>query len=125
MKIALTSIPVDSPVKAFHFYTEILGFKEQLFTPEANLAVVVSPEDPNSTGLLLEPNDNPIYKEYQQGLYKQDLPVIVLGVEDIHKEYNHLKEKGVRFLGDPVQSEAGWTTVFDDTCGNYVQLHQV
>lgn len=125
MKIALTSIPVDDPVAAFKFYTEILGFKEQLFQPEANLAVVVSPEDHQGAGLLLEPNDNPIYKEYQEGLYKQDLPVIVLGVDDIQKEYNHLKEKGVDFLSEPSKSEAGWTTVFDDTCGNWVQLHQV
>ncbi|HUE75800.1 MAG TPA: VOC family protein, partial [Chloroflexota bacterium] len=56
MKIAMTSVLVDDPIKAFKFYTEVLGFAERLYMPEAQLAIVVSPEEPNGTGLLLEPN---------------------------------------------------------------------
>ena len=85
MKIALTSVLVDDPAKAFKFYTEVLGFVERMYIPEAQLAIVVSPEEPLGTGLLLEPNDNPIAKPFQEAIYQQGLPSIVFGVEDIQE----------------------------------------
>jgi catechol 2,3-dioxygenase-like lactoylglutathione lyase family enzyme len=91
MKIALTSVTVNNPIEAFTFYTEVLGFVERLYVPEAKLAIVASPEEPDGTGLLLEPNDNPIAKTFQEAVYKAGLPVIVFGVEDIHKEYERMK----------------------------------
>lgn len=77
MKIALTSVLVDAPGKAFQFYTGVLGFAERTYIPEAQLAIVVSPEEPDGTGLLLEPNDSPIAKLFQEALYNRGLPVIV------------------------------------------------
>ncbi len=124
MKIGLTSVYVDSPAKAFKFYTEVLGFVEQLYIPEAYLAIVASAEDPGGTGLLLEPNDNPIAKTYQEALYKAGLPVIVFAVEDIHKEYARMKELGVVFRQEPTKTDAGTEAVFEDTCGNLIQLFQ-
>jgi len=107
------------------FYTEVLGFVKRMYIPEANLAIVVSPEEPNGTGLLLEPNDNPIGKTFQEALYQQELPAIVLGVEDIQKEYERLKKLGVVFRKDPTKTEWGTQALFDDTCGNLIQIHQV
>jgi predicted enzyme related to lactoylglutathione lyase len=124
MKIKLTSVFVDDPNKAFKFYTEVLGFVKLLHVPEAYLAIVVSPEEPKGTALLLEPNGNPIAKTYQEGVYKAGLPVIVFGVDDIHKEYERLKQLGVAFRSEPKKTEWGIQTVFEDTCGNLVQLHQ-
>ncbi len=124
MKIALTSVFVDDPAKAFKFYTEVLGFIEKMYIPEAHLAIVASPEEPSGTGLLLEPNDNPIASTYQQALYKQELPAIVFGVEDIQKEYERLKNLGVVFNGEPTTMEWGTQVVFEDSCGNFIQLHQ-
>ncbi|HYP19844.1 MAG TPA: VOC family protein [Chloroflexia bacterium] len=124
MKIALTSVFVDDPGKAFKFYTEVLGFIERLYMPEANLAIVASSEEPGGTGLLLEPNDNPIAATYQQALYNAGLPAIVLGVEDVQQEYERLKAAGVAFSQEPTTSEWGTQAVFDDTCGNLIQLHQ-
>lgn len=124
MKIALTSVFVDDPGKAFKFYTEVLGFIERLYMPEANLAIVASPEEPGGTGLLLEPNDNPIAATYQQALYNAGLPAIVLGVEDVRQEHERLKAAGVAFSQEPTTSEWGTQAVFDDTCGNLIQLHQ-
>ena len=124
MKIALTSVFVDDPAKAFKFYTEVLGFIERMYVPEAKLAIVASPEEPDGTGLLLEPNDNPIASTYQQALYNQGLPAIVFGVGDMQKEYERLKELGVTFTGEPTTTEWGTQVVFDDTCGNLIQLHQ-
>src|SRR5574341_48400 len=86
MKIQLASVLVNDPKIAFKFYTEVLGFVERLYMPDMNLAIVASPEEPNGTGLLLEPNDNPIARTFQEGVYQQGLPVIVFGVADIHKE---------------------------------------
>ncbi len=86
MKIQLTSVFVHNPNEAFKFYTEVLGFIERLHMPEAYLAIVASPEESEGTGLLLEPNDNPIAKTYQEGIYQAGFPIIVFGVEDIHKD---------------------------------------
>lgn len=124
MKILLTNVFVNDPIEAFKFYTEILGFAEQLYMPEANLAIVVSPEAPDGTGLLLEPNDNPIASTYQKAVYEAGLPAIVFGVGDIQQEYERLKALGVSFQREPTQSEAGIETVFDDTCGNLIQIYQ-
>jgi predicted enzyme related to lactoylglutathione lyase len=124
MKIALTSVIVDDPSKAFTFYTEVLGFIERMYIPEARLAIVVSPEDPDGTGLLLEPNDNPISKTFQEAVRKQGLPPIVFGVEDVQKEYERLKKLGVVFTQEPTKTDWGTQALFDDTCGNLIQIFQ-
>lgn len=124
MKITLTSITVNNPIEAFKFYTEVLGFKEHTYMPEANLAIVVSPEDAEGTALLLEPNDNPIAKTFQEGIYKSGLPVIIFGVNDVKAEYEKLKTKGVKFKQEPTKTDWGTQAIFDDTCGNYIQIHE-
>lgn len=125
MKIALTSLFVDDPGKAFKFYTEVLGFVERMYIPEAQLAIVASPEEPGGTGLLLEPNGNPIARTYQEAIYKEGLPAIIFGVEDIQEEYERLKSLGVVFRGEPTKTDWGTQVVFEDRCGNLIQLHQV
>lgn len=125
MKISLTNVHVDDPIKAFKFYTEVLGFAERLYMPDANLAIVHSPEDANGTGLLLEPSDHPIARAYKEGLYEEGYPAIVLGVEDIQKEYDRLKKAGVAFTKEPTKTDWGFEAVFDDTCGNLIQLAQM
>ncbi|MCW9705664.1 VOC family protein [Fodinibius salsisoli] len=124
MKIQLTSVHVDDPIKAFEFYTQVLGFKEHMYMPDAYVAIVVSPEEPEGTALLLEPSDNPIAQKYKEGLYREGIPAIVFSVPDIKKEYERLKEQGVKFKKEPTQTDWGWEAVFDDTCGNYIQLAQ-
>ncbi len=78
-----------------------------------------------STGLLLEPNANPIASTYQQALYQAGIPVIVFGVEDIQAEYQRLSKLGVVFRGEPTKTEWGTQALFEDTCGNLIQLHQL
>ena len=125
MKIALTSVSVNDPVEAFKFYTEILGFREKLFMPEMKLAIVVSPEEPNGTALLLEPNENNLgTKEYFDNVYNAGLPVIVFGVDDVQAEYNRLTKLGVKFTKNPTITDWGTEAIFDDTCGNLIQIHQ-
>jgi predicted enzyme related to lactoylglutathione lyase len=124
MKIKMTSVFVADPIKAFKFYTEVLGFVEKLYMPEAYLAIVASPEDPDGTGLLLEPNQHPVAKAYQEGIFNAGLPVIVFGVDDVQSEYERLKNLGVTFKKEPKTNEWGTEAVFEDTCGNYIQIHQ-
>ena len=124
MKIAMTSVFVHDPLKAFTFYTEVLGFEKRLYMPEAWLAIVVSPEEPNGTGLLLEPNNNPIASTYQKALYESNLPVMVFGTDDIQQEYQRLKNLGVVFRKEPTKTDWGIETIFEDGFGNLIQLHQ-
>jgi predicted enzyme related to lactoylglutathione lyase len=124
MKIALTSVFVNDPLHAFKFYTETLGFVEKMYMPEHGLAIVASPEDPDGTSLLLEPNGNLGAKEFQKGIRDAGLPVIVFGVPDVQAEYERLKARGVEFQKEPTTTEWGTQAVFDDTCGNFVQIHQ-
>ena len=125
MKISLVSVYVDDPIKAYKFYTEVLGFVEKMYLPEAQLVIVASPEEPDSAGLLLEPNNNPIAKAYQEGIYQAGLPVIVFGLDDIHTMYDRLNKLGVLFRSAPVKTQWGTQVLFEDTCGNLIQLHQV
>jgi predicted enzyme related to lactoylglutathione lyase len=125
MKIAMTSVFVSDPMKAHTFYTEVLGFATRLYMPEYYLAIVVSPEESDGVGLLLEPNHNPIAKTYQEGLYNSNLPCIVFGTNDIQADYERLKQKGVVFRKEPTKTDWGIETVFEDTFGNLIQLHQV
>ena len=95
-----------------------------MINEEYQLAIVVSQEDPNGTALLLEPNSNPFARKYQQEIYLQELPEIVLGVEDVRAKFTELSEKGIKFIQEPITNDFGTQAKFDDTCGNLLQIHQ-
>jgi len=124
MRIAMTSVSVRDPIEAFMFYTRKLGFKEKLFMPEMKLAIVVSPEDENGTTLLLEPRGNLGSDIFFDGIYNAGMPVIVFGVDNVEAEFERLKDKGVVFKQAPTKTEWGTQAIFDDTCGNFIQIHQ-
>lgn len=124
MKIALTSVSVRDPIAAFKFYTEKLGFIEKMYNPEMLLAIVVSPEDKDGTALLLEPRGGYGSDKFFDGIYEAKLPVIIFGSDDVRAEYEKLKAKGVKFTQEPTKTEWGTQAIFDDTCGNLIQIHQ-
>jgi predicted enzyme related to lactoylglutathione lyase len=124
MKIAMTSISVRDPIEAFMFYTQKLGFKEKLFMPEMKLAIVVSPEDEDGTSLLLEPRGNLGSDIFFDGIYNAGMPVIIFGTNDVEGEFERLKDQGVIFKQAPTKTEWGTQAIFDDTCGNFIQIHQ-
>ncbi len=124
MRIALTSVSVIDPIAAFKFYTETLGFVEKMYMPDMQLAIVVSPEDPDGTTLLLEPRGGFGSDKYYEGIYDAGVPVIIFGTNDVRAEYERLKAKGVVFKQEPTKTEWGTQAIFDDTCGNYIQIHQ-
>jgi catechol 2,3-dioxygenase-like lactoylglutathione lyase family enzyme len=124
MKIGTTGVFVDDPVKAFHFYTEVLGFKEKLFQPNKWISIVVSSEDPDGTSLMLEPNHNAIAKRYQTALYKAGIPCIVFTTSDIKSDHERLTGLGVKFRKDPVKTKEGIEALFEDGFGNILMLVQ-
>lgn len=126
MKIIVTSIFVQDQDKALKFYTEILGYIKKHDVPvgEFRWIALVSPEAPEGTELLLEPNNHPAAKAYQERLFEEGIPVTMFGVEDIQKEYDRLVELGVKFSIEPTKMGEITLAVFDDTCGNHIQIVQ-
>ena len=124
MKIILTSIFVDDPIKSHNFYTDILGFQSKEYAPDAQLAIVVSPEDPNGTALLLEPRGDSFAKDYQEHIFNAGLPVIVFGVDDLSGEIERLKNLNVIFREDLTKKEWGLENLFEDSFGNLIMLQQ-
>ena len=126
MRIELTSVMVDDQDKALRFYTEILGFVKKTEIPmgEFKWLTVVSKEGPAEIELTLEPNANPAAKAYQKALFQQGIPLTAFAVEDIHKEYERLKKLGVAFRQEPTKMGPVTIALFEDTCGNLIQIYQ-
>ncbi len=124
MKIIVTSVFVDDQEKALTFYTEKLGFAKKHDVPsgEFRWITLVSPEGHEDIELLLEPNNHPAAKEYQQRLYKDGIPVTMFGVDDLQKEYERLLKLDVHFTLKPTKAGEVSIAVFDDTCGNLIQI---
>ena len=126
MKIKLNSVLVDEQDKALAFYTGVLGFVKKYDIPlgEFRWLTVVSPEGPDDVELLLEPNANPAAKTYQKAIFDQGIPLTAFAVDDIQKEYERLTERGVVFRTKPTKAGPVTIAVFEDTCGNLIQIYQ-
>lgn len=126
MKIIVTSIFVQDQDRALEFYSEKLGFvkKEDVPVGEFRWITLVSPDVQDGIELLLEPNEHPAAKEYQKKIFAEGIPATMFGVEDIRKEYERLREKGVKFTMEPTKMGELTIAVFDDTCGNLIQIVQ-
>jgi catechol 2,3-dioxygenase-like lactoylglutathione lyase family enzyme len=124
MRIHLTSVLVDDQAKALRFYTEILGFVPKADVPlgEFRWLTVVSPEDPDGTELLLEPDRHPAAQAFKTALFEDGIPVAAFAVDDVRAEHERLTALGVRFASGPSTAGPVATVVLDDTCGNLVQL---
>ncbi|MGV9247133.1 VOC family protein [Streptomyces sp. NPDC003710] len=126
MKIHLSSVFVDDQDKALRFYTDVLGFVKKTEVPlgEHRWLTVVSPEDPNGTELVLEPDGHPAVKPYKAALVADGIPATSFAVQDVHAEFNRLRGLGVQFTQDPLELGPVITAVLDDTCGNLIQIAQ-
>ncbi|MFD1361819.1 VOC family protein [Lentibacillus salinarum] len=126
MRIKMTSVFVDDQEKALQFYTEVLGFQKKMDMPAGDFKwlTVVSPEDLDGVELLLEPNDNDAAKAYQKAIYEQGIPITSFVVDDIQKEYERLRKHGVEFSVAPTEAGPVTFAIFDDTCGNLIQISE-
>jgi len=124
MKINLASVFVDDQDKALSFYTEKLGFVKKTETPvgEFKWLTVVSPEDPDGVELVLEPSDHPAVKPFKDAIVADGIPYTSFAVADVQAEYERLSARGVKFVQQPTSMGPVTTAVFDDTCGNLIQI---
>lgn len=126
MKIKLSSIYVEDQAKALTFYTEILGFIKKTDIPMGQYRwLTVVAQEGQDIELVFEPNVHVAAKTYQQAIYKDGIPITAFEVDDIDKEYRRLKELGVKFSMPPTKTDSATLAIFDDTCGNLIQLYQL
>lgn len=127
MRINLASVFVDDQDKALRFYTELLGFVKKTEIPlgEARWLTVVSPDDPDGTELVLEPDGHPAVRPFKEALVADGIPFTSFAVDDVRAECERLRGLGVRFTQEPTDMGNVTTAVLDDTCGNLVQIAQM
>jgi catechol 2,3-dioxygenase-like lactoylglutathione lyase family enzyme len=127
MRIYVTSVLVDDQAKALRFYTERLGFVKKNDIPlgSASWLTVVSPDQPEGTELLLEPDGHPAAKPFKDALVADGIPYTSFAVDDIQAEFERLRGLGVEFTQEPTAMGNVTTAVFDDTCGNLIQIVQI
>jgi len=129
MRIKLSSVSIDDYDKALKFYTEVMGFLPKRDIPlgeGARWITVVSPEDPDGTELLLEPNaEYPAMKALKESLVKDGIPFTAFEVRDIQAEYERMKNLGVKFTMEPTNMGTTTAAVLNDTCGNLIQIYQM
>ena len=127
MRIELSSVLVDNQEKALRFYTDILGFVKKTDFPVGKFRwlTVISPEQEGCVELLLEPNENSAAKTFQKAIFDQGIPYTAFAVDDIQHEYDRLRKRGVTFPTKPTSNPTSPTlAIFDDTCGNLIQIYQ-
>ena len=124
MRINLTSVAVDDQEKALRFYTETLGFRLKYNIPFGEHAwiTVVSEEAPEGTELVLEPAEHPAVRRYRTALVEDGIPFTSFAVDDVEAEHERLVAEGVRFVQPPTDLGTVITAVFDDSCGNLIQI---
>ncbi|MCY3719430.1 MAG: VOC family protein [Anaerolineaceae bacterium] len=124
MRINLAGVFVDDQQKALRFYTETLGFlvKHNIPLGEHAWITVVSAEAPEGTEFLLEPDAHPAVPPFMKALVEDGIPATSFAVDDVAAEHERLVAKGVRFVQPPTDLGTVITAVFDDTCGNLIQI---
>ena len=118
---------VDNQEKALKFYTEKLGFVKKTEIPMGKFKwlTVVSPEGPQDIELVLEPTGFPPAKTYQKALFDAGIPLTAFAVDNIQREYERMAKLRVKFRGEPTKTGPVTVVLFEDTCGNLIQLYQV
>lgn len=124
MRIYVTSVFVDDQAKALDFYTRVLGFTVKNDVPVGayRWLTLVAPEDPDGTELLLEPSDHPAVTPYKKALVEDGIPATSFKVQNVDTEHSRLLSMGVTFTRAPIDAGTVRMAVFNDTCGNLIQL---
>jgi predicted enzyme related to lactoylglutathione lyase len=127
MKIKLTTLFVNDQDKALRFYTEVLGFAKKADFSQGPFRwlTVTSPEEPNGTELQLALNTNPAAKAFQEALFAQKQPALMLYTDDIQGDFERIKARGGEFTMPPTEVTASTIAMVNDGCGNLVQITQL
>ena len=124
IRINITSVLVDDQARAQAFYTDVLGFQTKHDVPmgEHRWLTLVSPAEPEGPELLLEPDGHPAAKPFKAALVEDGIPFTQFAVDDVKTEFDRLRALGVRFTQEPMDAGPVTMAVFDDTCGNLIQI---
>lgn len=127
IKIGLNSVLVNDQENALAFYTGVLGFLKKADIPmgEYRWLTVVSPDQADGTELVLEPTAFGPAQTYQRALFEAGIPITAFEVSDIDNDYTRLTAMKVAFRSKPMDAGPVRMVVFEDTCGNLIQLYQV
>lgn len=135
LSIDTTSVLVDDQQEALDFYTKVLGFQKKTdeLAGEGRWLTLVSPTDPDGIELLLEPDhnpnvlidDEPAAQVYKRALYDAGVPVTSFASDNLEADFERMSNHGVVFVLEPTDMDGITVAVFDDTCGNLIQLHEV
>jgi len=126
MQIKFVSITVEDQESALQFYTSVLGFEKMADIPmgEYRWLTVTSPDGIEGVELVLEPLGFPPARAYQKALFEAGIPATAFTTKDIAAEVERLKARGVKFRGEPQDMGPIKVVVFEDTCGNLINLVQ-
>jgi catechol 2,3-dioxygenase-like lactoylglutathione lyase family enzyme len=126
MQIKFVSLLVNDQEQALRFYTDKLGFEKASDIPmgEYRWLTVTSPEGVAGAELVLEPMAFAPARSYQKALFEAGIPATALITHDIAAEVARLKAKGVQFRGEPVAMGPITVVLFEDGCGNLINLVQ-
>ena len=125
MRVNVMSVMVDDQAKALRFYTEVLGFVKKREIPlggDYSWLTIVSPDAPDGTEVSLEPDEHPAARPFKEALVRDGIPWTSFAVDDVAAEHERLVALGVRFTQDPTDMGVVTTAIFDDTCGNLIQI---
>jgi predicted enzyme related to lactoylglutathione lyase len=127
MKIKLTSVYVDDQDKALRFYSEVLGLgkKADFTNGPFRWLTVASPDEPDGTELQLALNNNPAAKAYQQAMFAQRQPALMLFTDDVKGDHERITSRGGEFAMPPTEVTGSTIAQLNDTCGNLVQITQL
>jgi predicted enzyme related to lactoylglutathione lyase len=127
MKIRLTRVYVDDQDKALRFYTDVLGLVKKTDVSQGpyRWLTVASPDEPDGTELQLALNDNPAAGAYQQAMFQQSQPAVMFFTDDVKTDYERIRARGAEFTMPPTEVTGSTIAMFNDTCGNLIQLTQL
>jgi catechol 2,3-dioxygenase-like lactoylglutathione lyase family enzyme len=126
MQLKFLSVMVNNQDIALRFYTSVLGFKRMADIPmqQFRWLTVTSPDGIDGVELVLEATSFPPAQAYQKARFDAGIPAIAFTTKDIHAEYHRLKTLGVIFRGEPKNMGIITAVLFEDTCGNLINLVQ-
>lgn len=127
MKVKVISVPVQDQEKALRFYTDKLGFIKKIDVPiseDSRWLTVVSKDEQDGVEVLLEPSPNHFEpaKVYQKALFDAGIPYTQFNSDNVQQEYDRLVSLDVEFSVKPTEMGTVKIAVFNDTCGNNIQI---
>jgi catechol 2,3-dioxygenase-like lactoylglutathione lyase family enzyme len=121
--VPLTGIFVDDQEAALEFYTNKLGLQKVQDEPygENSRWITVSPAQMRIRIVLKKAE-----KEHEKDMVGRSdgAPILTLGTDDVRATYERLKERGVRFLGEPYRNPWGIGALLLDQDDSPILLQQ-